>query len=219
MANKTNHEVDEISRIYSRYLKGQNKNSKILDIGCGNGKVLLFLKESGFNNTFGIDISDEAIKLCRSLGLKNVLHIDAKEFLSKNKESYDIVFALDFLEHLDLKSASIVLEMIHNSLNPGGLLLLQTPNGGSPFGQTYFADDISHKFLLSEKSARQLLNLAGFKNIQIMALRPNYKFGLKRTIRCIFYTTIEIIMLFTYLFIVGEKRILTPNIIVIGYKE
>jgi len=37
-----------------------DKKARILDIGCGLGSFMIFLKNEGYENVYGIDISDEA---------------------------------------------------------------------------------------------------------------------------------------------------------------
>ena len=45
------------------------KSAKILDIGCGDGLVADSLKERGFSDMVGLDISEKMVQLARD---KNV---------------------------------------------------------------------------------------------------------------------------------------------------
>jgi 2-polyprenyl-3-methyl-5-hydroxy-6-metoxy-1,4-benzoquinol methylase len=49
---------------YCRFLP-EDKGSVILDAGCGNGAFLYFLKQMGFKNLTGIDISSEQIEVAK----------------------------------------------------------------------------------------------------------------------------------------------------------
>ncbi|MBL0024752.1 MAG: class I SAM-dependent methyltransferase [Saprospiraceae bacterium] len=49
-----------------------DKNSNILDIGCGTGSFLFHLKKLGFYNTYGIDISQEQINVAHNYGIQNI---------------------------------------------------------------------------------------------------------------------------------------------------
>ncbi len=49
-----------------RYARG-----RILDVGCGAGRCLLYLQQKGFD-VMGIDTSPLAIKVCRERGLRKV---------------------------------------------------------------------------------------------------------------------------------------------------
>ena len=45
----------------------ENPNSKIIDLGCGNGVLSIELYEAGFRNVHGVDYSANAIELARKL--------------------------------------------------------------------------------------------------------------------------------------------------------
>lgn len=49
-------------------LKFLNKTASVLDLGCGNGRNLLWLAENFGTRGVGYDISDEAIALAKNLG-------------------------------------------------------------------------------------------------------------------------------------------------------
>jgi ubiquinone/menaquinone biosynthesis C-methylase UbiE len=78
-----------------------SKDSKIIDVGCGEGRTLSYFLDYGFDNVIGIDISSSAIKVCENKGLvknKNVFVMDAKKTKFKDN-TFDLVFAEGFLEH------------------------------------------------------------------------------------------------------------------------
>lgn len=51
---------------------------RVLDIGCGAGRVMSFLKKKG-HEVIGIDISEDALKACRMQGQNNVRLMSAEE--------------------------------------------------------------------------------------------------------------------------------------------
>ena len=77
---------DEYETLYSSYLQllYPLHVSSVLDIGCGNGKLLKLLDDNDFD-AFGIDRSEEMIKRAKELGVKaevqelNSLHVDSYE--------------------------------------------------------------------------------------------------------------------------------------------
>lgn len=61
------------------------KLSKIVDLGCGNGRDAIFFAESGFK-VFGVDASNEAIDLCRNINHPNA-HFECFDVHSNDIES------------------------------------------------------------------------------------------------------------------------------------
>ena len=94
----------------------------ILDVGCGTGANLEMLTQ--FGETYGIDISEDALEFCRARGLERV-QLGAAEDLPYEDEKFDLVTALDVVEHLDDDVAG--LKEMHRVLKPDGRLLIFVP--------------------------------------------------------------------------------------------
>ena len=95
---------------------------RILDVGCGTGANLRLLEK--FGDVEGIDVSEEALAFCRERGHRNVRH-GAAEQLPFDEGSFDIVTALDVVEHLDDDLAS--LKEMRRVLKTGGRVVLFVP--------------------------------------------------------------------------------------------
>lgn len=88
---------DILRHIVSRF----PSSFSVIDIGCGSGETLNFVRDLGFKNSIGIDISKSAIKRCVDNGLvegKDVFVIDGK-YVSFPDKSFDIVYEDGMLEH------------------------------------------------------------------------------------------------------------------------
>jgi 2-polyprenyl-3-methyl-5-hydroxy-6-metoxy-1,4-benzoquinol methylase len=69
-ARQMPHPKDGDFSIYN-YLKNElpeNREAKILDIGCGFGLFLSKIKELGYTNVSGVDIDVDAVNFCKEKG-------------------------------------------------------------------------------------------------------------------------------------------------------
>jgi len=114
----------------------ERSRPRILDIGCGTGANLEML--SAFGAAEGVDVSPDALAFCRRRGLQNV-HQGEAEHLPYEDGSFDLVTALDVVEHLDDDVRG--LSEMRRVLRPGGFALLFVPAFLFLWG---VQDDISH---------------------------------------------------------------------------
>lgn len=88
-----------LSVVLDKYFSG----GRMLDVGCGTGAVMEFLKVKG--EVEGVDMSDMALNFCRQKGLKVEKGLANEMPYSTN--TFDAVFALDVLEHLDNPAGAV----------------------------------------------------------------------------------------------------------------
>lgn len=100
------------------------KNSKILDIGCSSGILIKSLNKRDFYNIYGIDISEEAIKICENKKIKNISLMKGEKLDFKNEE-FDIIIASDVLEHIKDEKGAI--KEWRRVLKEGGVLIIFAP--------------------------------------------------------------------------------------------
>lgn len=100
-----------------------DRNYRILDIGCGTGRVLEMLQE--FGRPYGVDGSALALNLCRQRGLGDLILADATRSLPFDAGSFDLVCAFDLLEHIP--DEQVFFLEAERVLKPHGLLFLTVP--------------------------------------------------------------------------------------------
>jgi len=126
----------------------------ILDAGCGTGLMLMEMQHLG--RTEGVDISKEALAFCRERGLDNVREASVLS-LPFEQESFDVVTALDVVEHLDDDTGA--LREWSRVLKPGGRVFIFVPAHKWLWS---LQDDISHhKRRYTSASLRQAVEHAG----------------------------------------------------------
>jgi ubiquinone/menaquinone biosynthesis C-methylase UbiE len=109
-----------------------DKESFILDAGCGNGKNMLFLKNKGFVNIKGCDFSYSFIELCKSKYLNvefgNLLNLPYETNLFDNIISIAVIHHLSTEEHR-IKAISELLRVV----KIGGQILITVSSFEFPF--------------------------------------------------------------------------------------
>ena len=133
-----------------------DRRPRILDVGCGTGGNLKLLTQYG--DAEGVDISPDALEFCRQRGLGNV-RLGAAEQLPYEDGRFDLVTALDVVEHLDDDVAG--LREFRRVLKPGGRILIFVPTFMFLWG---VQDDVSHhrrRYRLPE--LRRVIEQAGFE--------------------------------------------------------
>jgi len=97
----------------------------VLDVGCGNGSLLRYLAARTDWELRGVEPNDAARAVCLEAGVR----ADAGFLEDQGYEDgrFDAVTLTHVLEHVD--SPSALLREIRRILKPGGLLLLEVPNG------------------------------------------------------------------------------------------
>ena len=137
----------------------------VLDIGCGRGFTLYYLKKFfQFSIAVGTQISESALAICRRLGLK-VYEGDLLE-LSIDEHGFDVISILHVLEHVTRPEKYI--EKIHDLLSDRGKLVIEVPNFDSwtrPLtGKFWLGLDLKyHLSFFTPKSLCRMLTKHGFK--------------------------------------------------------
>lgn len=150
----------------------KDKSTKILEIGCGNGLFLRYLKNIGYTNYFGIDASEEQVKIAKKLGIDNIINADISDFLNDKNEEYDVVFARDVIEHFGKEEILDTLLLVCRSLKKNGKLIIQCPNAESPFFGRIRYGDFTHDTAFTKSSLLQILLFAGFGKLSFYPVGP-----------------------------------------------
>lgn len=148
----------------------------ILDVGCGGGQMLQVLKNLGFTAAQGVDVSEQQVQRAQARGL-DVRQADAIAALRESPARWDMILAIDILEHLQKDEALAFLQAAHAALKPGGRLVLQMPNPDARAGMSVRYGDLTHEIALGPEAAGRLLELFGFERVEARETGPVPRFG------------------------------------------
>ena len=152
-----------------RYIN--NKEVKILEIGFGNGQLLLALKELGYKNLFGTDFTNRVFPGLMDKGIK--LQVSNVEESFSFNETFDLIIMNNVIEHF-LNPVKVLVNC-KNNLSKGGTVILITPNSNAlefSLFKNYWAGFHAprHTFLFNNKNIKMLCDRLGYSKIEVEPL-------------------------------------------------
>ncbi len=200
------------------HIKSIQKNAEILDVGCGNGLLLTYLRERGYENLFGIDISEEQIKLAEEKQL-NVSCISFDDFFDSIEKKYQLIFCMNFIEHFSKNEIFKIFKKLNNALERNGILVLQTPNGDGIFSNHIVYGDLTHLTIFNDSSLKQVLLSTDFKTFNFFEVTPAPK-NISGIIRLVLWKVINFTLRTLKIIECGRnQKLWTENLICIAKKS
>jgi len=137
-------------------LSNVSKSSSILEIGCGNGSLLCWLANEGFEKLVGIDPYID-----KDIYYKNGVSI-YKKYLSDISGKYDIIILNHVFEHFENPHTEII--SLKKLLNDNGKIIIRTPVMDKWAWREYAENWVQidaprHFYIYSEQSMRYICNL------------------------------------------------------------
>jgi SAM-dependent methyltransferase len=150
---------------------------------------LYFFKSRGYINLDGVDLSAEQVRIAQAV-VPGVVEGDGIAFLTARPATYDLITALDVIEHLTKSEVFAFLDACRCALRPGGRLILQTPNGDSPLIGSIRYGDFTHETCFNPHSLGWLLGLCGFSGVEARECGPRPT-GVKSTVRVLLWNLLH----------------------------
>lgn len=151
----------------------EDRSSRIIDAGCGNGSLVHWLQERGYDNTSGVDGSPDQIEAGKALGIKNLEAINLVTHLQSCPDTFDLIFLRDVVEHFDKADVLPLFRVCRSALRPSGRLVIQVPNGASPWVGRVLYGDFTHETAYTQSSLAQIFLLAGYENYRAYPFLPH----------------------------------------------
>ena len=215
-------EIERRFPIWDAYYKDylpRNKSASILDIGCGSGGFIHYLRSSGYRNSSGIDISGAQISVAERLGISGGSQGDFRSARESSPSGYDAVFARDVIEHFSKDEVLDILSLIYGSLLPGGVCIIKTANAESPFWPRYRFGDFTHESSFTRTSIETILRLTGFQEVASCPVPPISGYSWRSAIRSLLWKGVRSVWRICLLIENGDAEgIFTGNFITVASK-
>jgi 2-polyprenyl-3-methyl-5-hydroxy-6-metoxy-1,4-benzoquinol methylase len=182
-------EEEKMFELLGRYVQERRISPpqlKILDIGCGSGKISKELMKRGYR-VVGLDFSEEAVKKANQQGVA-AKRVNLDDGIPEASDTYDAVWAGDIIEHVFdpiglLKESARVLK-------PGGAIFITIPSDVGLVSRIKILFGISHQ--------EQMYTTSGFYK--------HHTFFTPRLIRFMLKKVNLDIYSFKKILILGKKR-------------
>lgn len=149
-------------------------NSRILDVGCGTGEILVKMCEIGFKDLTGLD-PHNSCQYNYENGVK-IFNIKLEEF---EHPAFDLIMLHHSFEHMS--NPREILINLSRLLRPGGTILIRIPTTSSQAWRQYRTNWVQldaprHFFLHSLQSIAILLEIEGFEIKEIVSDSIEFQF-------------------------------------------
>jgi SAM-dependent methyltransferase len=116
----------KLSDRYAAYSKRAMADSRVLDFGCGWGRLTRYLaRDVEPGGLYGCDPVEGILRMCRENGVPATLA--RSDFVPERlpfDEEFDLAYAFSVFTHLSEPAHEACLRALHSSLRPGALLVL-----------------------------------------------------------------------------------------------
>ncbi len=135
-----------------------DRNAYILDVGSSSGTNLRMLKDMGFKNYIGFDISEESKFFCESKGLGQVIVGNITQKTDFADGSFELCLLTDVIEHLD--DDETALKEAGRVIGKNGKIIITVPCFKFMWGPQDIVSQ--HKRRYTKKNLERLLQEVGF---------------------------------------------------------
>lgn len=166
-------EVKDKLRPYLEDIHSVPGKAPVVDVGCGRGEWLELLRDADVA-AYGIDVNKVVVDRCVERGL-DVRAGDALVHLREVPEgSVRAITSFHVVEHLDLDTLVGLIDAALVALQPGGVLVFETPNPTNLLvGAASFYLDPTHLKPLHPQFLQFLLEARGFVDVDARYLNPS----------------------------------------------
>ena len=153
-------------KLYKKYGKTPLGESKVLDVGCGYGWLLDYFE--GAKKLAGVDIAHHAVEVAAKRKPDRFFKQGNLENPSPFQETFDLVLAINIIEHLEKPEAGI--RSIAGSCHEGSIVLVHMPTIANRLTKWEYSklyeSDPTHIYRPSGRTVRKMFEAAGFSTLR-----------------------------------------------------
>ena len=155
---------------------------EVLEIACNRGYLLSALSRLGFQQLNGVDLSPDDLALAgKQVPNANLTRADVFEFLDGTPDCFDVIVLKALLEHVPKSDVLTLLEKIHRSLRPNGVVIIDVPNMDWLMAAHERYMDFTHEVGFTRQSLSQLMRNV-FSDVTVRPGIPPVEPGVKKRI-------------------------------------
>jgi SAM-dependent methyltransferase len=210
-----------LNRLVRRHFPA-DRDSSILEVGCGSGALIKAAKAIGYRHISGVDGSEEQIAAAHRFGIYEAQLGDIFSHLRNIPDSsLDCVLAFDVIEHFTANELVNLVDEIARVLRPAGRWIVHAPNAEGPFFGRSRYGDITHELAFTRTSISQILLSSRFSEVRCFEDAP-IPHGLLSLMRYALWKLIRASLLIYIAVETGEldySSILSQNFLVVAERE
>lgn len=210
---------DDLELNYAVWLPS-DRNAAIVDVGCGDGRVLAFLAAAGYTHLEGFDRDPAAVEAARArVNAQVVVEHDWARFLDPRPRAVDLVVLKDVIYYVPKDGVVEALRTVRRAIKPGGRVLVEVFNGASFTGPFVAYKDDGILWVPTEHTVRTFLERAGFVSVELRAHIPPARTLRRRAfnlLAAVWRGVLRLIYLAERGLSEGNPRILTTKIVAVG---
>ncbi len=151
--------LHDLVTAHIRQLLGDQRPVRLLDVGCGTGKLLDHCRSY---RPFGLEYSREGIRFVRQRGLERVVRASACQIPFADN-SFDLITAMDVIYTIPAPGDLQALREMRRVLKPGGLVLQNLP--AYEWLRSHHDLAVHTRQRYTRRRLRELLREAGLKEV------------------------------------------------------
>ena len=136
-------------------LMRERRFKRVLDLGCGTGRHLIFFLKKGFE-VYGMDASPKGISIARqwlseeNLKAELILHRMEEKFPYKDN-FFDTIISIQVIHHNLIKDILITVSEVERVLRKGGIVFITFPRLGGTWHENYNLKEVEKGTYIPQK--------------------------------------------------------------------